>query len=132
MPTLIQLMKKKRRNKTRTNYKGALDKCPQKTAMVLKAVIRKPKKPNSARRLVAIVRIYKPVKRVPVYFPGGTEFGGSKLQNYAQVLIRGGRVRDLPGVRYKIIRGALDINPPVNRKNRRSLYGVWRGIVIKK
>ncbi|KAJ3210112.1 hypothetical protein HDU82_008737 [Entophlyctis luteolus] len=99
----------------------ALDKCPQRRAVCLKVFIVKPKKPNSAQRKVARVRMTTG-KVVMAYIPGE----GHNLQEHSVVLVRGGRVADCPGVRYKIVRGALDCQGVMNRAKGRSKYGAKR------
>jgi small subunit ribosomal protein S12 len=93
---------------------------PQQKAICIRTRIMKPKKPNSAQRKVARVRLIAINKQITTYIPGQ----GHSLQQYAAVLIRGGRVRDLPGIRSRVIRGVLDALPVLNRKQRRSKYGV--------
>jgi len=118
MPTINQLVKqgrKKSRNKTRT---PALDHCPQKRGVCLQVRTQTPKKPNSALRKVARVRLSNG-REVTAYIPGIDH----NLQEHSIVLVRGGRVRDLPGVRYHIVRGVLDTLGVANRKQARSKYG---------
>ena len=105
--------KKKKQNKT-----PALESCPQKRGICLKLVIRAPKKPNSALRKLAKLRLSNG-KKIYAYIPGE----GHNLQQYSTVLIRGGRVKDLPGVKYHLIRGKLDLLGLKNRKTSRSKYG---------
>ena len=121
MPTNNQLCafaraKKKKRNKT-----PALQRNPQKRAVCIKIFNRTPKKPNSALRKVSKVKTSNG-KKIEAYIPGE----GHNLQQYSSVLIQGGRVPDLPGVKYHIIRGKLDFKGVQNRKTSRSLYGVKR------
>jgi small subunit ribosomal protein S12 len=97
----------------------ALDKNPQKKASCVKILIRTPKKPNSALRKVAKVRIFTGSHIVEAYIPGE----GHNLQQYSSVLVRGGRVKDLPGVKYHLVRGKYDFRGVTNRKSSRSLYG---------
>lgn len=118
MPTYNQLCKKKRKNKIKLNKTPALDGCPQKKGICTKLVIRAPKKPNSALRKLAKLRLTNS-KRVYAYIPGE----GHNLQKYSTVLMRGGRVKDLPGVKYHLIRGKLDLLGLKNRKTSRSKYG---------
>jgi small subunit ribosomal protein S12 len=118
MPTFNQLCKKKRINKTNLNKTPALEKCPQKKGICIKLVIRAPKKPNSALRKLAKLRLSNG-KKIYAYIPGE----GHNLQQYSTVLIRGGRVKDLPGVKYHLIRGKLDLLGLKNRKTSRSKYG---------
>ncbi len=118
MPTINQLVKqgrKKSRNKTRT---PDLDRCPQRRGVCLQVRTQTPKKPNSALRKVARVRLSNG-KEVTAYIPGIDH----NLQEHSIVLVRGGRVRDLPGVRYHIVRGVLDTLGVANRKQARSKYG---------
>jgi small subunit ribosomal protein S12 len=118
MPTYNQLCKKKRRNKNKLNKTPALERCPQKKGICIKLVIRAPKKPNSALRKLVKLRLTNG-KKVYAYIPGE----GHNLQNYSTVLMRGGRVKDLPGVKYHLIRGKLDLLGLKNRKTSRSKYG---------
>lgn len=118
MPTINQLVKKSRRQPRKFSKSPVLDKCPQKRGVCLQVKTMTPKKPNSALRKIARVRLSNG-KEVTVYIPGE----GHSLQEHSIVLVRGGRVRDLPGVRYHIVRGALDTLGVANRKQSRSLYG---------
>ena len=120
MPTLNQLLNKKngRKKKIFTIKKPALTECPQKKGVCIRVYTRTPKKPNSALRKVAKVRLTNSAE-VIAYIPGE----GHNLQEHSVVLIRGGRVKDLPGVKYKIIRGILDLQGILNRKQSRSKYG---------
>ena len=119
MPTINQLSKKKRRSvKISKKKASALNKCPQKKGICTKLFLRTPKKPNSALRKLAKLKLTNG-KRVIAYIPGE----GHNLQEYSTVLIRGGRVKDLPGVKYHMIRGQLDFNGLKNRKTSRSKYG---------
>lgn len=118
MPTYNQLSKNKRQKKKKLNKTPALEKCPQKKGICTKLVIRAPKKPNSALRKLAKLKLSNS-KRIYAYIPGE----GHNLQEYSTVLIRGGRVKDLPGVKYHIIRGKLDLLGLKNRKTSRSKYG---------
>ena len=118
MPTVNQLLRKKRlRPKTR-NKVPALEQSPQKRGVCLKVYTTTPKKPNSALRKVARVKLTNG-QEVSAYIPGE----GHNLQEHSVVLLRGGRVKDLPGVRYHILRGTLDTQGVSTRKQRRSLYG---------
>lgn len=118
MPTINQLCKNKRIKKTKLNKTPALERCPQKKGICIKLVLKTPKKPNSAlRKLVKLKLTNK--KQVYVYIPGE----GHNLQAYSTVLMRGGRVKDLPGVKYHLIRGKLDFAGLKNRKTSRSKYG---------
>ena len=118
MPTINQLVKKSRRAPRKFSKSPVLDKCPQKRGVCLQVKTMTPKKPNSALRKIARVRLSN-TKEVTVYIPGE----GHSLQEHSIVLVRGGRVKDLPGVRYKIIRGSLDTQGVKNRKQARSRYG---------
>lgn len=118
MPTYNQLCKHKRKKKTKLNKTPALEKCPQKKGICTKIVLRTPKKPNSALRKLVKLRLSNK-KLVYAYIPGE----GHNLQEYSNVLIRGGRVKDLPGVKYHLIRGKLDFLGLKNRKTSRSKYG---------
>ena len=118
MPTVNQLCKKIRKPKKRLEKSPALEKSPQKKGVCLKVFTKTPKKPNSALRKVARVRLSNGFE-VTAYIPGE----GHNLQEHSVVLLRGGRVKDLPGVRYHILRGNLDTQGVANRKKRRSLYG---------
>ena len=118
MPTINQLINKRRIKKKRTQKVPALNKCPQKKGVCLKIITRTPKKPNSALRKLAIIKLTNN-KRIYGYIPGE----GHTLQEHSIVLVRGGRVKDLPGIKYKIIRGVLDFEGLKNRKQSRSKYG---------
>jgi len=118
MPTINQLCKFKRKFKNKINKTPALDKCPQKKGICVKVFSRTPKKPNSAIRKVAKVRLSNNLK-VTAYIPGENH----NLQEYSTVLLRGGRVKDLPGVKYHLVRGKLDFTGVKNRKTSRSKYG---------
>jgi small subunit ribosomal protein S12 len=121
MPTINQLIRKPRRpDKVRTKA-PALDKSPQKRGVCTRVYTTTPKKPNSALRKVARVRLTNQ-QEVISYIPGE----GHNLQEHSVVLIRGGRVKDLPGVRYHILRGVLDTQGVKDRKQSRSLYGAKR------
>jgi small subunit ribosomal protein S12 len=100
----------------------ALDKNPQKKGICLRVSIRKPKKPNSAQRKVAKLKLTNG-KIITAYIPGE----GHDLREHNMVMIRGGRVRDLPGIKYKCVRGKYDLKPVVGRKQARSKYGVAKG-----
>ena len=121
MPTIQQLVRKGRTALESTSKSPALDSCPQRRGVCVRVYTTTPKKPNSAMRKVARVRLTNG-KEVNSYIPGE----GHNLQEHSIVLIRGGRVRDLPGVRYKIIRGTLDCAAVQNRKRARSRYGAKR------
>lgn len=118
MPTIQQLIRKGRKSKTSKTTAPALQNCPQKRGVCTRVYTTTPKKPNSALRKVARVRLTNGIE-VSAYIPGE----GHNLQEHSIVLIRGGRVKDLPGVRYHIIRGTLDTAGVDDRKQGRSLYG---------
>lgn len=118
MPTINQLVRKGRSTKKEKSKSPALGGCPQKRGVCIRVFTTTPKKPNSALRKVARVRLTNNME-VTAYIPGI----GHNLQEHSVVLIRGGRVKDLPGVRYHIIRGALDAEGVQNRMQGRSLYG---------
>ncbi|MER3417203.1 MAG: 30S ribosomal protein S12 [Gemmataceae bacterium] len=119
MPTINQLVRKPRVPQRRRPRHPALLGCPQKRGVCLVVRTMTPKKPNSALRKVARVRLSNGIE-VTAYIPGE----GHNLQEHSVVLVRGGRVRDLPGVRYHIIRGVLDCQGVADRKTSRSKYGV--------
>ena len=118
MPTINQLIRKGRKTVLKKNKVPALKSCPQKRGVCTRVYTTTPKKPNSALRKVARVRLTNGIE-VTAYIPGE----GHNLQEHSIVLIRGGRVKDLPGVRYHIIRGTLDSAGVEDRKNSRSKYG---------
>lgn len=118
MPTIQQLIRKGRKTINVASKSRALDSCPQKRGVCTRVYTTTPKKPNSALRKVAKVRLTNQTE-VIAYIPGE----GHNLQEHSIVLIRGGRVKDLPGVRYHIIRGALDTQGVQDRKQSRSKYG---------
>ena len=118
MPTVNQLIRKPRQPKPSRNKVPALKGSPQRRGVCTRVYTTTPKKPNSALRKVARVRLSSGVE-VTAYIPGV----GHNLQEHSIVLVRGGRVKDLPGVRYKIVRGALDTQGVKNRKQARSRYG---------
>lgn len=122
MPTISQLVRKGRSNLAQKSDSPHLQNCPQKRGVCTRVYTTTPKKPNSALRKVARVRLTNGME-VTTYIPGE----GHNLQEHSVVLIRGGRVKDLPGVRYHIIRGALDSVAVNNRKKGRSKYGAKRG-----
>ena len=130
MPTINQLVRQGRKSVAAKSKNAALQHNPQKRGVCTRVFTTTPKKPNSALRKVARVRLVNGVARVRLvngievtaYIPGE----GHNLQEHSIVLIRGGRVRDLPGVRYKIIRGTLDCAAVQNRKRARSRYGAKR------
>jgi len=121
MSTINQLVRLGRGKKIRKSKAPALQGCPQKRGVCVRVYTVTPKKPNSALRKVARVRLTNGIE-VTAYIPGI----GHNLQEHSVVLVRGGRVRDLPGVRYKIIRGALDAAGVQNRRKSRSKYGTPR------
>jgi small subunit ribosomal protein S12 len=118
MPTINQLVRKSRKSSKKRTKSPDLDICPQKRGVCLQVKTQTPKKPNSALRKVARVRLSNG-KEVTAYIPGIDH----NLQEHSIVLVRGGRVRDLPGVRYHIVRGALDTLGVSERKQGRSKYG---------
>ncbi|NNU34323.1 30S ribosomal protein S12 [Mucilaginibacter sp. S1162] len=122
MPTINQLVRKGRVALVDKSKSPALDSCPQRRGVCTRVYTTTPKKPNSAMRKVARVRLTNG-KEVNAYIPSGE---GHNLQEHSIVLIRGGRVKDLPGVRYHIIRGALDTSGVAGRNQRRSKYGTKR------
>ena len=119
MPTINQLVRKSRDKVSKRNKVPALRSCPQKRGVCLRVYTTTPKKPNSALRKVARVKLTNG-QEVTAYIPGE----GHNLQEHSVVLIRGGRVKDLPGVRYHIIRGTLDTQGLEKRRQRRSKYGL--------
>ena len=121
MPTINQLIRKPRKKPAGHNKVPALEACPQKRGVCTRVYTTTPKKPNSALRKVARVRLTNGFE-VTSYIPGE----GHNLQEHSVVLIRGGRVKDLPGVRYHIIRGVLDTQGVDERRQRRSKYGAKR------
>ena len=118
MPTINQLVRARRRPPRKFSKSPVLDRCPQKRGVCLQVKTMTPKKPNSALRKIARVRLSNG-KEVTAYIPGEEH----NLQEHSIVLVRGGRVKDLPGVRYKIIRGTLDTSGVRGRKQARSRYG---------
>ncbi|MCA1660777.1 MAG: 30S ribosomal protein S12 [Novosphingobium sp.] len=121
MPTINQLIRHGRRDVKRKTTAPALADCPQRRGVCTRVYTTTPKKPNSALRKVARVRLTNGFE-VSAYIPGE----GHNLQEHSIVLIRGGRVKDLPGVRYHIVRGTLDASGVTNRKQGRSKYGAKR------
>ena len=121
MPTIEQLVRKGRESKPEKTKTAALKGAPQRRGVCTRVYTTTPKKPNSALRKVARVRLTSGVE-VTAYIPGI----GHNLQEHSIVLVRGGRVKDLPGVRYKIIRGALDAAGVADRRQARSRYGTKR------
>lgn len=124
MPTYSQLIRKPRTIKNRSKRVPALQRCPQKKGVCIKLVTRTPKKPNSAIRKLALLRLSNR-KRIYGYIPGE---GKHSLQEHSVVLVRGGRVKDLPGIKYKLIRGVYDFEGIKERKNGRSKYGTKRTV----
>ena len=118
MPTIQQLVRKGRQDKTAVTKTAALKGSPQRRGVCTRVYTTTPKKPNSALRKVARVRLSSGIE-VSAYIPGE----GHNLQEHSMVLVRGGRVKDLPGVRYKIVPGALDTQGVKGRKQARSRYG---------
>lgn len=121
MPTINQLVRSARSKQSKRNKVPALEHCPQKRGVCTRVYTTTPKKPNSALRKVARVKLTNGFE-VTSYIPGE----GHNLQEHSVVLIRGGRVKDLPGVRYHVLRGILDTEGVKNRKQRRSKYGAKR------
>ena len=121
MPTINQLVRNRRKKLTNRSNTPALQSCPQKRGVCVRVYTTTPKKPNSALRKVARVRLTNGIE-VTSYIPGI----GHNLQEHSVVLIRGGRVKDLPGVRYHIVRGSLDLQGVKDRKQARSKYGAKR------
>ena len=121
MPTISQLVRESRQKQRRKNTAPALQGCPQKRGVCTRVYTSTPKKPNSALRKVARVRLTNGIE-VTSYIPGV----GHNLQEHSVVLIRGGRVKDLPGVRYHIVRGTLDSIGVQERRQSRSKYGAKR------
>jgi small subunit ribosomal protein S12 len=121
MPTINQLIRMPRQSPRVRNKAPALESCPQKRGVCTRVYTTTPKKPNSALRKVAKIRLTNGFEVIG-YIPGE----GHNLQEHSVVMIRGGRVKDLPGVRYHIVRGVLDTQGVKNRKQRRSKYGVKR------
>ena len=121
MPTINQLIRKGRKRQTSKSKAPAMGASPQKRGVCTRVYTQTPKKPNSAMRKVARVRLTNGIE-VTAYIPGE----GHNLQEHSIVLIRGGRVKDLPGVRYHILRGVLDASGVDGRRNSRSKYGTKR------
>ena len=122
MPTIQQLIRKPRTQKTYREKSRHMESCPQKRGVCTRVYTTTPKKPNSALRKVARVKLTNQME-VGAYIPGE----GHNLQEHSVVLIRGGRVKDLPGIRYKVIRAALDTAGVSDRKQGRSKYGAKKG-----
>jgi len=121
MPTINQIVRRGRKPVKKSSKTPALEGCAQRRGVCLQVTTRTPKKPNSALRKIARVRLSNG-HEVTAYIPGE----GHNLQEHSIVLVRGGRVKDLPGVRYHIVRGVLDTAGVENRKQSRSLYGAKR------
>ncbi len=121
MPTINQLVRKPRKVSAKQNKVPAMEACPQKRGVCTRVYTTTPKKPNSALRKVAKIRLTNGFEVIG-YIPGE----GHNLQEHSVVMIRGGRVKDLPGVRYHVIRGVLDTQGVKDRKQRRSKYGAKR------
>lgn len=119
MPTLTQLAKSARRPARRRYRTPALNHCPQKKGSCIRVLIMSPKKPNSAQRRIAKIRLSNR-SRVTAHIPGI----GHNFQRHGVALVRGARVRDLPGVRYRVIRGKYDVTTIVHRRQGRSKYGM--------
>ena len=126
MPTINQLVRKGRSKVTLKSKSPALVNCPQRRGVCVQVMTRTPKKPNSALRKVAKVRLTNG-QEVIAYIPGE----GHNLQEHSIVLVRGGRVRDLPGVRYHVVRGSLDCLGVDGRRKGRSKYGVKKKVAAK-
>lgn len=124
MPTKNQLLRKttSRKKKIYRKKKPALQQCPQRKGVCFRVYTRTPKKPNSALRKVAKIRLTNS-QEIIAYIPGE----GHNLQEHSVVLVRGGRVKDLPGVKYKVVRGTLDLQGVMTRKQARSKYGAKKG-----
>ncbi|MCQ2444667.1 MULTISPECIES: 30S ribosomal protein S12 [Mailhella] len=121
MPTIQQLIRIERKKVVKRKKTPALQECPQRRGVCTRVYTTTPKKPNSALRKVARVRLTNGIE-VSAYIPGE----GHNLQEHSVVMIRGGRVKDLPGVRYHIVRGTLDTSGVQDRRQRRSKYGAKR------
>lgn len=120
MVTILQLLKKIRKKKKKSNIKKTvLNKCPHKKGICSQVFLKSPKKPNSAARKVAKVILISTKKSTICHIPGEKH----TLQKYSNVLVRGGRVLDLPGVKYRLVRGKFDLYSVLERKNARSKYG---------
>lgn len=125
MPTINQLLRKPRQVKKIKSKSISLQKCPQRKGICLRVYTTNPKKPNSAERKVAKVQLTNG-KSVIGYIPGE----GHVLQEHSLVLIRGGRVKDLPGVRYHFVRGVYDLHADQNKRNSRSKYGKKKALIV--
>ena len=125
MPTFNQIFERRcRQTVIRSSKTPALESCPQKKGVCAKILIRTPKKPNSALRKVASLKLFSTSRRVFAYIPGETH----TLKEYSIVLMRGGRVKDLPGLKYHLVRGKFDFLGLKNRKTSRSKYGMLRSV----
>lgn len=120
MPTSLQLRTKPRRRFRKKRKTVALRRRPQRKGVCLRVLTMSPKKPNSAARKIAKIRFFKPAARITAHIPGV----GHNIQKHSQVLVRGGRAKDLPGVNYRLIRGKYDLSPIVLRRKGRSKYGM--------
>lgn len=127
MPTLNQIIRTKREKRNTKSKSPALEQNPQKKGICLRVFTKTPKKPNSAIRKVARVRLTNK-NEITAYIPGE----GHNLQEHAVVLVRGGRVKDLPGVKYHLVRGKYDLQGIPNRRNGRSKYGTRKPTLQKK
>jgi small subunit ribosomal protein S12 len=121
MPTINQLVRKGRKDVKKKSMSVSLDQCPQRRGVCTRVFTTTPKKPNSALRKIARVRLSNSME-INAYIPGE----GHNLQEHSIVLVRGGRVKDVPGVRYHIVRGALDTQGVADRRQARSKYGARR------
>ncbi|MFW5722358.1 MAG: 30S ribosomal protein S12 [Desulfohalobiaceae bacterium] len=121
MPTINQLVRKQRTHMVKRKKRAALQECPQRRGVCVRVYTTTPKKPNSALRKVARVRLTNSME-VTAYIPGE----GHNLQEHSVALVRGGRVKDLPGVRYTVVRGTLDTSGVQDRRQSRSKYGAKR------
>jgi len=121
MPRLSQLIKLPRQQQKNKSKSPALQKCPQRKAVCTKVYVTSPKKPNSAKRKVAKLRVTNGQQTI-AYIPGE----GHNLQEHSVVLLRGGAVKDLPGIKYHLVRGKYDLNSVMNRNQSRSKYGTKR------
>jgi small subunit ribosomal protein S12 len=120
MPTSVQLGRYPRRRFRKRRKTVALRRRPQRKGVCLRVLTMSPKKPNSASRKIAKIRFYKPYAKITAHIPGI----GHNIQKHSQVLVRGGRAKDLPGVNYRLIRGKYDLSPIVLRRKSRSKYGM--------
>ena len=124
MPTINQFVHSPRAGKTRRSKTPALTKCPQRRGIIVKTSTITPRKPNSAIRKIARLRLFKTRRRIVAHIPGE----GHVLQQYGTVFIRGGHTKDLPGVKYNLIRGRGDFTPLNTRKKARSKHGVKKNL----